>query len=67
MQNLGVYSIRKSGRGLVVTIPQKWADMIAAGAGDIVEIQEIDGLLVMAKIEDDAIQLVMSKDDFNAL
>ena len=51
MQNHGTYSIRKSGRGLVITIPQEWADENNLKAKDRLAVHSEDGILFMAKEE----------------
>jgi len=51
MQNHGTYSIRKSGRGLVITIPQEWADENNLKAKDRLAVHSEDGILFMSKDE----------------
>lgn len=49
MQEHGIYSIRKSGRGLVITIPQEWADDNGIKAKDRLIIRSNDGKLILSK------------------
>ena len=52
---LGVYTIRQAGRGLVLTIPQKWADEHGVVAGSRVSTDaDGDGLVVAREAGPDA-------------
>jgi len=51
MEKYGSYSIRKSGRGLVITIPQVWADSQKLKEKDRLIVRSKSGVLFMSKEE----------------
>jgi len=48
---LGVYTVRQAGRGLVLTVPQKWADEHGVVAGSLVSIDTDGNRLVVEIVE----------------
>lgn len=41
-EKLGAYAVRRAGRGLVMTVPQDWADRLGVKPKDRLEVYEDD-------------------------
>ena len=48
---LGAYAVRKAGRGLVMTVPQSWADRLGIKSKDRLEVVADGDVLVVRKVE----------------
>lgn len=51
---LGTYTIRQAGRGLVMTLPQKWADEHGLKAGDKIQVSSAGDFLRLDMVENKA-------------